>query len=518
MLQCDHPQEQSGFTAFAKHRWMELFLLIFAPLYLYANLFIFPNTPFLIEGDQTFFWQYALRMLHGEHVYKDFFQFTPPGLDLFYLSLFKLFGSHVLVMNAASILLGTTLCWTCFLLAKRLMTRSQALVTAFLFLVLVYGGHLDATHHWFSLLVALCSIRVLMPARTTARVAAAGALAGLASFFTQTSGCAAAVALLFALLWSRAPDRKPWKIVILQQILLVCAFGVTWFALSLHFIASVGWRDFCYFQIIYPLHHVDTTRGFLFPTVRGTLVTQSLRQLGEHLFVYCLLLLTYPFALWTCWRRRLRGLPQDQNTQVALLAIMGQLLFLAIITRLNWARVYAASMPAVILFMWVLAQSKRNQLRRCTTIAMCFLLAGLAITQIRSRHRQPRQIAELPAGRAALSHESYEEYSWLMQHTRPGDYFLQASWPNIYPPLDLRSPVFVEGLWPDQVPLPEYGALALQQVEQKQAKYILWTSLWNAPANLAHQEGYFTTFRDYLTSHYTRVHVFSNQDEIWQRL
>lgn len=48
-------------------------------LYLYLNLFSLSNTPFLLEGDQTFFWTYAMRMLQEERVYRDFFQFTPPG-------------------------------------------------------------------------------------------------------------------------------------------------------------------------------------------------------------------------------------------------------------------------------------------------------------------------------------------------------------------------------------------------------------------------------------------------------
>ena len=50
-------------------------------VYLYFNLFAFPRTPFLLNGDQAFFWMDAQRMLNGEHVYQDFFQFTPPGTD-----------------------------------------------------------------------------------------------------------------------------------------------------------------------------------------------------------------------------------------------------------------------------------------------------------------------------------------------------------------------------------------------------------------------------------------------------
>lgn len=517
MRQPDHSQEQSGFAAFGRRYWIELVLLICVPLYLYANLFVFPNVPFLIEGDQTFFWQYALRMLHGEQPYRDFLQFTPPGLDILYFFAFKLFGTYIWVMNAASLILGTALCWMCFYLAKQLMGRNLALLPALLFLVLVYGGTLEATHHWFSVLAALCSISMMMPARTVGRVISAGVLAGVASFFTQTTGCAAVIGLLLALLWSRSFDESRWKAVFFQQMVLLCAFGAIWFVLSIPFISSVGWKSFCYFQITFPFHHIDATRGLLFPGDRETLATGSLPQLAQRFFMYCLLLFACPLALVICLRRRLAGVLQDRDIRVAFLAIMGQLFFLEIFTRLNWIRLYAASMPAIVLFVWELELVRRRRLRRCLMIVLYCSLACLAIAQIRLRRRQLHQVAELPAGRAFLSDKDYEEYPWIMQHTRPGDYFLQTSWPNVYPPLDLRSPVFVEGLWPDQTPASPFGPPAIEQVEQKQVKYILWSPLLDTPVNGANQQGYLRAFRAYLTSHYARVHVFSNRDEIWQR-
>jgi hypothetical protein len=65
-------------------------LLVFGAMaYLYANLFQFPHTPILQSDDQVFFWTNAQRMLNGERAYVNFFQYTPPGTDVFFLSLFK---------------------------------------------------------------------------------------------------------------------------------------------------------------------------------------------------------------------------------------------------------------------------------------------------------------------------------------------------------------------------------------------------------------------------------------------
>jgi len=65
--------------------WFVLTMLLGIAGFLYLNLFALPNIPFLQTGDQIYFWVFAQRMSQGERVYRDFFQFTPPGTDLLYL-------------------------------------------------------------------------------------------------------------------------------------------------------------------------------------------------------------------------------------------------------------------------------------------------------------------------------------------------------------------------------------------------------------------------------------------------
>ena len=55
-------------------------LLFGATLYLLLNLFSSPTTPYLLGGDQTFFWLGGQRMFYGERVYIDFLRFTPPEI------------------------------------------------------------------------------------------------------------------------------------------------------------------------------------------------------------------------------------------------------------------------------------------------------------------------------------------------------------------------------------------------------------------------------------------------------
>jgi hypothetical protein len=118
----------------------------------------------------------AQRLLHGEQIYRDFFQFTPPGTDLVYAALFKLFGLRIWVTNATVLLLGVSLFWICLELASELMDRSQALLTAALFLVIIYGKMLNGTHHWFATLAVMCALKLNIRTPTRSRLLAAGLL------------------------------------------------------------------------------------------------------------------------------------------------------------------------------------------------------------------------------------------------------------------------------------------------------------------------------------------------------
>jgi 4-amino-4-deoxy-L-arabinose transferase-like glycosyltransferase len=118
--------------------WVQSILLLIASSYLYVNLFTLSHVPIFLFGDQTFFWVYAQRILHGERIYQDFFQFTPPGTDLIYLAAFHLFGVHIWVTNLVVLLLGLSLSYLCFNLAARLMDRHLALLASTIFLVLIY--------------------------------------------------------------------------------------------------------------------------------------------------------------------------------------------------------------------------------------------------------------------------------------------------------------------------------------------------------------------------------------------
>ena len=61
--------------------------LLAALVFLYLSVFIPPATPIYLPGDASVYLLNAQRMLEGESIYRDFFQHTLPGTELFYLAL-----------------------------------------------------------------------------------------------------------------------------------------------------------------------------------------------------------------------------------------------------------------------------------------------------------------------------------------------------------------------------------------------------------------------------------------------
>jgi len=486
-------------------------LFIASSIYLYAELFYPSGVPILLRGDQTYFWVYAERILAGETVYRDFFQFTPPGLDFLFVTFFHFFGEHIWVLNLAILFLGVALCLFCFCLACNFMSRSAAALAAAAFVVLLYGSRLDATHHWISSVMVLASGAVLYPDRSLKRLTLSGSLLGIASFFTQTAGMFGLAALFAALVC----DKPPRIDTVRKQIQLGAAFVLTFVTLMLPFVLTTGLRRIWFLLITYPRRYVIYDHQFLLPSTTGWRTGHWPVAIGEVLFIYLSMLLIYPIALWQGWRTR-RDVQNGKRPIAVLVFLLTALsLLLEIVTRLNPIRIFSIAMPAIIV---TIAALDRTHRRRASLTIAAVLIAAVAVWQVSSQHNNRYRLMYLPAGRAMVNSEDFEIFTWLQQHTHPGDFFFQAAWLNIYPPLKLRSPVFVDGLWPINVTRPEFVDLTVKQLDSKPVKYILWAPRWQSPATLGpSSEDHLDPFRHYLQSHYALIHIFSDGDEIWER-
>jgi Dolichyl-phosphate-mannose-protein mannosyltransferase len=492
--------------------WPLVFVLLGAATYLYLNLFALPNTPFLLSGDQVYFWMDAQRMLHGERIYLDFFQFTPPGTDLLYAALFKLFGPRVWVTNAAVLALGVAFCWLCFSLSRKLMERRPTLLATVLFMVFVYGKSLNGTNHWFAILAVVAAVNVSIGKTNPVRIAVAGALLGLASFFNQAHGAAALLAFTCFLLWEHTRTKSTLADLFKMLALLLLGFSTVLLLLSAHFIAETGLKALLYFQVRYVLQYaVRNSQSLLgLPSV---LTWRTLPSLIPSLLIYSLLPIVYGISLWQCWHQRKN--PSFPWDRVALLSLVGFFLLIEVALSANWLRLYAVSLPGIILLVWML--DRMQKIRRYAAILILILAACIAARQVISIHATYSSRAELPGGRVATTPQAYEKLLWVKQHTQPGEFFLQAAWPGMYLPLQLRNPLYMATLSRLDDARPEDIELAIQQLKTKPVQFVLWAQFLDSQCGSGPCEVNVLPIRDYLHSSYTRIRTFPDGDTLWQR-
>jgi hypothetical protein len=75
-----------------------------------------------------------MRMLDGQRIYQDFLQYTPPGTDLVYLLLFRLFGLRLWVTNVVVLALGLAFVWLVYSISRKILPVGYAVLASALFL------------------------------------------------------------------------------------------------------------------------------------------------------------------------------------------------------------------------------------------------------------------------------------------------------------------------------------------------------------------------------------------------
>ena len=491
-------------------RWYVLTVVVYT-VYLYLNLFASPRFPFLLGGDQVYFWMGAQQLLNGRIIYRDFFQFTPPGTDLVFAGFFKALGPSIWVPNVVVIALGTLSACVCFSVARQIMRDMQAALTTGLFMVLIYGKALNATHHWFAVLVVLVAVRVNMKQVTEMSIALSGALLGLAAFFNQAHGAAALVGFAaFLLVWSIRTNIAPVGAVKIVAVLLL-ALALVLLCLSAYYIATAGIQQFWYCLVLSVFKHYvveDSQRTLVLP---GMATPRSIPTMLPYLAVFILLPVIYGFSLWQCWRSRRNA--SFRGNQITLLSLVGLGLLLEVATSVNWLRLFAVSLPGIILTGWAIGGLRFHS--RALFIATSIILTSIAVHQIVAKHALANSRGELPAGRLSTTPRMFEKLSWLAAHTHRGEFFLQAGWPGVYLPLQVQNPLYS----PTLAGLDDAQNIesALQQMKARRVRYVLWTPDLDKGCELMPCQDRLSPFRAYLNSSYRLIHTFQDGDILWQK-
>jgi hypothetical protein len=500
------------------HRLYDALLLLAIPAYLFLNLFTLHGIPHYIVADDGLFALDGLRMGAGRWIYRDFFQFNAPGIDYVFYLAFKLFGARAWVPNLVTLLLGTALSWLTLHLSRRIMSRSWADLTTVLFVVFIYARWLDATHHWFSLFFILVAITLLWTDRSPARMAMAGALIGLATFFTQTAGAAAWFAFAVALYYAREPI-APRYAMLRKQTSLFLSAALTWFLLSASTLWHTGWHTLWYFQVTFPQRYeLGTDKNPIRVFLSTFPHSVSFRDI-ENVVFYLLLISVTPIALCVLlWKRRQNQTkPHTDNTPIFLLAAVGLLLMAEVTTRPTWIRLYADFLPSLIVLFAALARAlpARPRLGRLLIVALWSATILSAIRQTMFNRALYSNIASLPTGRFALQPQDAEELRFLAKLTHPGEPFFQTYAVFLYFPLGLNSPAYMDFHRMSPLTRPEFLLNAIQALEKNHVRYVTLRPVNDPVTNPAGRHDLDLLY-SWVESHYTLVHHFSNNEELWE--
>lgn len=396
------------------------------------------------------------------------------------------------------------------------MDSRSAALAGLACVVVLFGDRMDATHHWFSSLANLVAVLVLMPGSSRMRIGAAALLIAMAAFFTQTAGAVGLLACGAGSWFEKRTGRISSSELGLRLGALAGITFAIWLALSGRFIVQAGVSRYWSEQVAALPRYTRFPAGFLVPHFSASFHVRSLISLGDHIVVYLLLLSVCPWVASRCWRRRAKA----RNTPEALfvLAALGIIQAVEVLPALNWNRMAAVAMPAVILGVWLTTRMGATG-RRLAMACWCIVGAMIAVQSGATQLRRFPQL-KLPAGDALLELEDVDELTWLVAHTRPGDCFFQVVNTRLYVPLALRNPTPADALSAGDATLPQWVDESVAGLKQCATRYILWepqAGIGRVEESHRTKSDHLDPLRAFLREQYVRTAVFANGDEMWER-
>jgi hypothetical protein len=499
--------------------WYAASATLFAFAISYSRQFILPFVPILPSGDQLGFANAGSRIAAGQLPYRDYFQIVPPGTDLVYAVLIKCFGIETWMPGLVMCFLAAATVLVMTIIAARFVHGPSILLPGLLFTGFILYGSLDATHHWFSTLVTMVALLVLLGGVSSTRIALTGALCGLAACFTQTKGAAAVVAFAAYFVWKNRREKLPLREAWRHCLLLCASAAIVFFAANVFFIQAVGWSQWFFCIMVYPL------RYYTAPSINNWRVLGSdflwhggMARWVCYPFVYATVPFVYIFVAITLRRRpgsEESGFHESElEDQLLLLVFTGFAMFLAIAAAPSLKRLSTVSPPAMILLAWLLTWPVRTVARIRTALAAGALVLAIS-GSVRAQTRWRTEI-DLPAGRTALTDRlEAEEYRWVLAHTHPEQFFFGM--PPMYLPYRMRNPAAVEGLMPSEYTRPEQVAATVQALETHDVPLLILVADGKYPRATGLASDHLAPFRDYLCRNYHLTDVFATGDEVWQR-
>ena len=229
-------------------------LLLFVATALYLCLFRRYTS---MELDEGIVLEGAQRVLRGEVLYRDFFSYFTPGSYYFLALLFKIFGSSFLVARTVLVFFGGVYSTVTYLLARRMCSRTSAIIVAVLVTLTTLPNRFEVLHNWDSTLWAClavyCAVRWLESPHWKWTFAT-GSFASLTFLFEQSKGAGLVLGLGAGLIAVTLLDQrqKLWSGKLSQGL----AAGIAWpFLITVVYFGTQHSLSLMLADWFWPLHH-----------------------------------------------------------------------------------------------------------------------------------------------------------------------------------------------------------------------------------------------------------------------
>ncbi|MCL4478544.1 MAG: glycosyltransferase family 39 protein [Deltaproteobacteria bacterium] len=215
--------------------------VVFAISYFY--LLYYRNAFYDLTADEGYIIYGAKRVLDGQILYKDFFQFYPPG-DFYLLAfVFKLFGYSFIIARETAVVIDSLINTLLFYLSYKAIKSWYAILSPLFFLILGYPNWMQYSHYWSSMLFLFISLAFFLNYLEQNKITylyLTGIFTGITGLFLQTPAVYAILLILPVLILEKRKEQGFGK----KVFLFLMGIGVPLIIVFGYFVWQGAFFDF----------------------------------------------------------------------------------------------------------------------------------------------------------------------------------------------------------------------------------------------------------------------------------
>ncbi|MEL0252126.1 MAG: hypothetical protein VW935_09275, partial [Novosphingobium sp.] len=274
-----------------------------------ALLAALASIPFLntvgLLADEGIWLHAAKRMLDGQVLYRDFFEFHPPVGFLMITAWLKLFGTSLVSARSLMVLVTSVTAWCTFTCCRIASGRTWlSAVFTLMWVVAGQGMWTQVNHHWFTTMFSMIALFGALSPERRGATAIAGVAASLAALVTTHRGGLVVISAFVGMLLDRQ----------VQRLAVYVGAGLTCAALVLGYLVAESTVVAAFEQVVlYAMNHYSGIQAVPFGSFASL-------QFLPVLAIYPLIAILLLNCLWQDWRSLLR---QRQLGTLGMFAIAG---------------------------------------------------------------------------------------------------------------------------------------------------------------------------------------------------